>query len=278
MGLQAVVVEPTLEGDAVVTGDVEAAVSQIDPALLLCVVTTTSCFAPRTPDRICAVSQLCSRLSIPHVINNAYGLQCSKICHEISESLRTGRVDAIVQSTDKNFMVPVGGAVIASPSSQVIDAISSLYPGRASAATSLDFFITMLEMGVDGYERLLAERKSLVGTFAEELSRVAAKHGERVLSSPGNTISFAVSLTNIPDAGAVGAKLFARRVSGTRVVTAKNSKEICGHAFRSYGASYSDYPTDYITAACAVGLTQAEFSRFISRFDQLLAEIKGTVS
>lgn len=26
-----------------------------------------------------------------------------------------GRVDAIVQSTDKNFMVPVGGAVISAP-------------------------------------------------------------------------------------------------------------------------------------------------------------------
>jgi O-phospho-L-seryl-tRNASec:L-selenocysteinyl-tRNA synthase len=40
-----------------------------------------------------------------HVINNAYGVQSSKICHVINESCRRGRVDYIVQSTDKNFLV-----------------------------------------------------------------------------------------------------------------------------------------------------------------------------
>jgi hypothetical protein len=42
---------------------------------------------------------------------------------------RVGRVDCFVQSTDKNFMVPVGGSVVASFDAKFIDDISKLYPG-----------------------------------------------------------------------------------------------------------------------------------------------------
>ncbi len=44
-----------------------------------------------------------------------------------------GRVDAVVQSTDKNFMVPVGGAIVAAGKGQpnLLDAINKMYPGRA---------------------------------------------------------------------------------------------------------------------------------------------------
>ena len=35
------------------------------------------------------------------MVNNAYGLQSSKCAHLCNEALRVGRVDAIVQSTDK---------------------------------------------------------------------------------------------------------------------------------------------------------------------------------
>ena len=43
-----------------------------------------------------------------------------------------GRVDAIVQSTDKNFMVPVGGAIVASGNSSLVGEVSKCYAGRAS--------------------------------------------------------------------------------------------------------------------------------------------------
>jgi O-phospho-L-seryl-tRNASec:L-selenocysteinyl-tRNA synthase len=48
---------------------------------------------------------------------------------QISSAMTQGRVDAFVQSTDKNFMVPVGGAIIASSDSEFIDAIASTYAG-----------------------------------------------------------------------------------------------------------------------------------------------------
>ena len=70
---------------------------------------------------------------MPHVANNAYGLQSTKYTHMINEAIRVGRLDAFVQSTDKNLMVPVGGAVVASADRKVIDAIGKTYPGAPSA-------------------------------------------------------------------------------------------------------------------------------------------------
>jgi arylsulfatase len=45
---------------------------------------------------------------VAHVINNAYGLQCKKTSKLINRACAVGRVDAVVCSTDKNFLVPVG--------------------------------------------------------------------------------------------------------------------------------------------------------------------------
>lgn len=40
-----------------------------------CVVTTTSCFAPRAADDVVAVAKLCQAAGVAHIINNAYGVQ-----------------------------------------------------------------------------------------------------------------------------------------------------------------------------------------------------------
>lgn len=39
-------------------------------------------------------------------------------------------MDAFIQSTDKNFMVPVGGAVVAGFDAQFIENIGKKYPGE----------------------------------------------------------------------------------------------------------------------------------------------------
>ena len=76
------------------------------------------------------------------------------------QASRTGRVDAVVQSADKNFMVPVGGAIISSFDEKTLEMISSSYPGRASSSQSIDFLITILSMGSDGYLNLINENTS----------------------------------------------------------------------------------------------------------------------
>ena len=111
---------------------------------VLCVVTTASCFAPRAPDDLEAVARLCKAASssadgagagasggvasggVAHVVNNAYGLQCAGTMRRLARAMRVGRVDAVVQSTDKNFLVPVGGAVIAGADKETIEAIGQV--------------------------------------------------------------------------------------------------------------------------------------------------------
>jgi hypothetical protein len=38
-------------------------------------------------------------------VNNAYGVQARAITKMVTKAFRVGRVDAVIQSTDKNFMV-----------------------------------------------------------------------------------------------------------------------------------------------------------------------------
>jgi len=84
------------------------------------------------------------------VINNAYGVQCTKIANSINLAHNKGRVDYVVQSTDKNFMVPVGGSVVFAYEKKLIKELSETYPGRASSAPILDLFVTLISMGHTG--------------------------------------------------------------------------------------------------------------------------------
>jgi O-phospho-L-seryl-tRNASec:L-selenocysteinyl-tRNA synthase len=109
--------------------------------------------------RLVEIGGLCSQYDVPHVVNNAYGVQSKAAVALINQCARRGRLDAIIQSTDKNFMVPVGGAIIAGPKKSLLDDINNLYPGRASIGPILDVFVTWLAMGKCGWTRLLDDRE-----------------------------------------------------------------------------------------------------------------------
>jgi O-phospho-L-seryl-tRNASec:L-selenocysteinyl-tRNA synthase len=110
-GLKCVVVPTKLNGDEVCT-DMDAMNAALEKykGNVLAVVTTTSCFAPRVPDQVDEVAKLCKAQEndVYHIINNAYGLQCPSTVKLINRACVVGRVDGIVCSTDKNFLVPVG--------------------------------------------------------------------------------------------------------------------------------------------------------------------------
>lgn len=290
-GLICVVVPTKLEGDAVVT-DMEAmeAAMKSHEGKILAVITTTSCFAPRVPDSVDKVAKLCAANKINHVINNAYGLQCAQTSKLINRACVVGRVDAIVCSTDKNFLVPVGGAIVVSPSKMVIKEIGAIYAGRASASPIIDLFITILSMGLKGYSRLLQERSNMLESFPFRLEEVAKKHGERILICPGNTISFGVTLDGLArpkredeneadytksiekDISSFGAILFSRCVSGTRVVPRGIDQTIGDNIFKGFGSSTNTFPHAYMTAACAIGVSVAEVTEFFVRLEKTLAE------
>ena len=90
---------------------------------------TTSCFAPRNMDNIIELAKLAKIFNVPHVINNAYGLQSTYINSYIQTAQREGRVDLFVQSSDKNLMVPVGGAIVAGFDKDIVHNVAKTYAG-----------------------------------------------------------------------------------------------------------------------------------------------------
>jgi len=45
------------------------------------------------------------------------------------------------------------------------------FSGRASSSQTIDVFITLLEMGANGYKKLVNERRENFGLLKQELSR-----------------------------------------------------------------------------------------------------------
>mmetsp|Transcript_6066 Transcript_6066/g.17357 ORF Transcript_6066/g.17357 Transcript_6066/m.17357 type:complete len:487 (-) Transcript_6066:1411-2871(-) len=281
-GFEAVVINNTLEGDEVRTdlAALEAEVHNRGAAAVACIVTTTSCFAPRGADKIVEVAKLCAKHGIAHIVNNAYGVQCAQLCKLLTAACRRGRVDAYVQSTDKNFMVPVGGAIVAAPSSNIslVEAINKVYPGRASVSPILDLFITLLHWGTLGWQAELQRREQLFPYLRAALQRFADDHGEVVLDTPDNPISIGVTLQNlivpcetssasVQGPSFLGAMLFNRSVSGARVVAPGKKAIVAGIEFEDYGGHIDGYGPPYITAAAALGTTEADVDLFISKLD-----------
>lgn len=271
-GLTPIVIPNILENDELRTDlDTMENVIKDKQKEILCVLSTTSCFAPRAPDKIIEISKLCKTYNIGHVINNAYGVQCYNYSKLINDALNKGRVDAIVQSTDKNYMVPVGGAIIASNDKELLNNISQLYPGRASISPILDLFITLLSLGSLGYTNLLNTRQELMSYLHLKLNEFALKHKERLLDTRNNPISIAMTLSNIPKehVSYLGSMLFSRFISGTRIGVPESKKTICNILFNGYGTHFDNYPFPYLNVACAIGIQQEEIDLFVEKLDKV---------
>ena len=59
-----------------------------------------------------------------------FPLSISSSLSSLHQAHKLGRVDAFIQSTDKNLMVPVGGAVVASSSELFVKEVAQIYPGQ----------------------------------------------------------------------------------------------------------------------------------------------------
>ena len=86
------------------------------------------------------------------------------------------------------------------------------------------------------YRSLLQQREELSDYFRDRLREVAAAHGERLLETPTNRISFGMSLDCFNGDPAdsklnetyLGSMLFTRNISGTRVIKKlSDAKTIC---------------------------------------------------
>ncbi len=259
VGLSPLIIEGTLVGDAV----------QVDPDKIkeainentMGILSTTTFFPPREPDRVKEIAKIAEEHDLYHVINNAYGVQSREIMKRIQGAIDSGRVDAVIQSTDKNFLTPIGGSIIASPSEALIDEISQCYAGRASAAPIIQFLAAILSLGSNKYEQLRDNQEKNRILLETLLKDLASRYDERLLQVD-NPIACAMTL-NHRDPKAIGGILYELRVSGPR-------------AYRTgeKGACYDNYPHNYLCLNAAIGTPEADIREAVLRLEKALKQAK----
>lgn len=230
------------------------------------VLSTTTFFPPRESDSIVEIARIASEQKVFHIINNAYGVQSREIMREIQTAIAAGRVDAIVQSTDKNFLAPVGGAIIASPDEKFSERIASCYAGRASASPIYQFLGSILSIGIDGYEKLRDTQESNRKLLQKLLGETADLFGEKLLEVK-SPIACAMTITNA-DPSLLGGILYSLRLSGPRVI-----------AEGSRGSCCDDYPCSYVVMNAAIGSRDSDIVNAIGKLregiQQTLAKKTG---
>ncbi|XP_054585724.1 O-phosphoseryl-tRNA(Sec) selenium transferase isoform X2 [Eptesicus fuscus] len=200
-GFEPVVIENVLEGDELRTDlkAVEAKIQELGSDNVLCVHSTTSCFAPRVPDRLEELALICASYGVPHIVNNAYGLQSSKCMHLIQQEM--------------------------------------------------------------------------FSYLSIQLKKLAEAYDERLLHTPHNPISLAVTLKTLDEhrdkaVTQLGSMLFTRQVSGARVVPLGAVQTVSGYTFRGFMSHTNDYPCAYLNAASAIGMKTQDVDLFIKRLDK----------
>lgn len=279
-GFDVIVVEGKIIGDEIVTDldGIEAAILK-ENSKIHSIVSCISCFAPRAPDSIVQISQLCKKYSIAHIINSAYGATSDRACNLLNGAVSgNGRVDAAVMSLDKNFLVPVGGAIVFGPEKEIIERISGRYAGRAGHSHIIDLFITLIGLGREGIVKLKRDR---IACFDNYKKRLNEEFGNEIqlMKSDKNDISMALKMqtgsinAESHDPTSIGAKLFHRNISGCRVVKVDKSVSVVeGFEFIDFGSHSSKWPSQfcYLNVAAAVGSTNpSDIEIFIRKLKKI---------
>jgi O-phospho-L-seryl-tRNASec:L-selenocysteinyl-tRNA synthase len=254
-GLKEKIVEGQVIDDSVnvPSKHVENATNKNTAAIL----STTTFFSPREPDQIKEIAKIAQEKNVPHIINNAFGVQSRQIMKLVEGAIDAGRVDAVIQSTDKNFLCPVGGAIAASPNQEFLDDMSEVYAGRASAAPITQFLAAMLSMGIEGYEKLRTQQEENKMLLTSSLREIAEKHSQRILNV-NNPVSVAMTLQG-RNAKKIGKALFAARVSGARAMEKTD-----------YGVCCPKYISSYINFDASLGMQKQEITLAMQRLDTVL--------
>lgn len=259
----------------------EETILELSAANIVCIFSTTSCFAPRESDDIVSLAKLAAKYDIPHLINNAYGLQSTDLCRSIQKAGNgpTGRVDLFVQSTDKNLMVPVGGAIVCGFDANAVENVANLYAGRASGSQAIDVLITLLSLGMTGYQDYLEKRERnfrLLKNGVEQLYKELTLGVVSDFIAIRNQISVGFPLKIFYDyggqieTGEIGSMLFTRGVSGARLVKPATDNTVEGFHFNGWGGHTSDISAPYLTAAVGLGCEEYEIHNFLSKLRKIL--------
>jgi len=246
-GLEEVTIPTVLEGDAV-RADMSTLESIMTKTDSCAVLATTTFFPPRESDPVKQIARSCSEHNVPLVINNAYGVQSKEIMSRIRSAIDAGRVDAVVQSSDKNFLSPVGASIVVSPKPEIVEIVSESYAGRASAAPIIQTLAALLALGLDNYRELQTQQSDNMKLLRERLREIAESIDQRVLDVE-NPIACAMTMDNI-DVEELGARLYNERVTGPRAVKRD-----------SFGSSIDSYPHNYLVMNAAIGVRKIDVEK-----------------
>ena len=253
-GLKEVPVSTVIEDDAVRVdiGDLEKRISQTKSCAVL---STTTFFPPRESDPVKVIARLCADHDIPLIVNNAYGVQSQDTMAQLRSAIDAGRVDAVVQSSDKNFLAPVGGSIVVSPKPSVIEWTADTYAGRATAAPVVQTLSALLSLGLERYNDLQKQQVENHAILKERLQGFADSHGQRVLAVK-NSVAYAVTMNGL-DVRGIGARLYNARVTGPRAIEAG-----------AFGSSVDDYPHSYIVMNAAIGVRREDVETATTKLDK----------
>jgi len=241
-GLEEQIIPTLIEGDAV-RADLRFLEKEIKKDSSNAVLATTTFFPPRESDPVKEIAKACAEKDIPLVINNAYGVQSERVMSEIRAAVDAGRVDAVVQSSDKNFLAPVGASIVVTPKENFIDPIADTYAGRATAAPVVQTLAAMLAIGLDTYKDLQKEQLENKALLEEKLNEIATKLEQKVLSV-WNPVACAITMDGL-DVREIGARLYNARVTGPRAIERG-----------AVGSSVEKYPHSYIVMNAAIGASK----------------------
>lgn len=257
-GLEKTIIPTIIDEDAVRCDfdDLEDNIKVTESCMVLA---TTTFFPPRESDPIKDIAKLCGEHDIPLVINNAYGVQSERIMSDIRSAVDAGRVDAIVQSSDKNFLSPVGASIIVSPSKGFIDQVADTYAGRASAAPIVQTLSSLLALGLNNYKDLRKQQVENKDLLQKKLDEIADRLGQKVLSV-WNPVACAITLDGL-NVTEIGAHLYSSRVTGPRAVEKG-----------AYGSSTDNYPHSYLVMNAAIGASKNDIETATAKLDIAVGE------
>lgn len=262
-GVKTKIVEGKIFGDAVRI-PIENLKLKLDKDCFA-IISSTSFFPPREHDDIKEISKFAKENDLVHIVINAYGVQSPEWMKLIRSGIDAGRIDAIIQSTDKNILTPIGGAIIASPKKEKIIKISQAYAGRASATPIVNFLISILSLGLKGYQKLINTQQKNRQLLQQKIENVAKKINERILDV-FNPVAVAMSLKNLREdqLSELGGALYNLRVTGPRVYNPKENV---------FGTCCSNYTTPYIVMNAAIGTTSRDITLAVNRFEKAYNQI-----
>jgi O-phospho-L-seryl-tRNASec:L-selenocysteinyl-tRNA synthase len=259
-GLKMRLVETKLYGDAVKVdvGDIEDAIKkEIKNGNKPCVLSTLTFFPPRESDEIEDIAKICEEYNIPHIINGAYAIQNRYYINKLNKAFKY-RVDAVVSSSDKNLLTPIGGGIIYSKNRDFLKEISYCYPGRACATPIVNILVSLLSMGMDKYLELMKEQNESRKLLYEYVSELAEKTNNKVLNIR-NPISLCVSVNSDPVE--IAGKLYNLRITGPRGVRTSDK----------FGNCYlGKYPYNYIVMNASIGVKNNDIINAVKKLEIIL--------